>query len=128
MNPVAAERYAEQLLIAGVAGTSTSHGEEDNLYKINRVLEGDPNQTFGMDELLQGADFEEAYAAVTHYTGYPPDWEATPGRGCIDPARTAAGLLVAGERVRPVAQAGGHFVFATGHPGALLVYYLGLAQ
>lgn len=56
---------------AGVAGTSTSHGAQDNLYKINRVLEGDPNQTFGMDELLRGTDFEEAYAAVGYYTGYP---------------------------------------------------------
>jgi hypothetical protein len=127
VNPVA-ERYAERLLIAGVAGTNTSHGAQDNLYKINRVLEGDPNQTFGMDELLRGTDFEEAYAAVGYYTGYPPDQEETTGRGCINPARTAAGLLQAGERVRAVAEAGGRFVFATGHPGALLVYYLGVAR
>jgi hypothetical protein len=81
-----------------------------------------------MDELLRGTDFEEAYAAVGYYTGYPPDQEETTGRGCINPARTAAGLLQAGERVRAVAEAGGRFVFATGHPGALLVYYLGLAR
>jgi hypothetical protein len=128
VNPIAAARYAEQLLAAGVAGTNTSHGAQDNLYKINRVLEGDPNQTFGMDELLRDADFEEAYAAVAYYTGYPPDREETSDSGCIDPARTATGLLEAGERVRAVAEAGGCFIFATGHPGALLVYYLGLAR
>jgi hypothetical protein len=127
MNLLAA-RYINQLLAAGVAGTRTSHGAEDNLYKINRVVEGDPNQTFGMDELLLEVDFEEAYDAVAHYIGYPPDREETSGRGCIDPARTAAGLFRAGERIRAVAHNRGRFVFATGHPGALLVYYLGLAR
>lgn len=128
MSQVAAARYANQLLSAGVAGTCTSHGAQDNLFKINRVLEGDPNQIFGMDGLLRGTSFEEAYAAVAHYTGHHPDREETPGRGCIDPARTAAGLLEAGERIRVIAEAGGRFVLATGHPGALLVYYLGLAR
>ena len=103
-----------------MAGTCTSHGAQDNLYKINRVLEGDPNQIFGMDGLLRGASFEEAYAAVAHYTGHPPDREENPGRGCIDPARTAAWLLEAGKRIRAVAEAGGRFVLATGHPGLYL--------
>ncbi len=121
-------QYAYRLLEAGVAGTNTSHGAENNLYKISLLLEGDVDNSFGMEELLGNADFEEAYGAVNYYTGHPPDEEKTPGRGCIDPARTAAGLLEAGERVRAVAEAGGSFVFATGHPGALLFYYLGLAR
>ena len=127
MNPLISQ-YADALLRAGVAGTNTSHGAEDNLYKIGRLLDGEPNQTFGMDELLEDVSFEEAYEAVTRQTGHPPDREETGGRGCIDPARTAAGLVEAGERVRAVAEAGGSFVFATGHPGALLSYYLGLAE
>ena len=127
MNPLASE-YADRLLEAGVAGTNTSHGAENNLYKIELLLEGDPDHTFGMEALLEGADFEEAYDAVSSQTGHPPDREENPGRGCIDPARTAAGLIEAGERLRAVAEAGGSFVFATGHPGALLVYYLGLAR
>ena len=121
-------QYAYMLLEAGVAGTNTSHGAENNLYKIELLLEGDADHTLGMQELLGNADFEEAYEAVTYYTGHPPDREETIGRGCIDPARTAAGLLEAGERVRAVAEAGGSFVFATGHPGALLSYYLGLSR
>ena len=126
MNPLISH-YADALLKAGVAGTNTSHGAEDNLYKIGRLLDGEPSQTFGMDELLEGVTFDEAYEAVTRQTGHPPDREETGGRGCIDPARTAAGLVEAGERVRTAAEAGGTFVFATGHPGALLSYYLGLA-
>jgi Phosphatase len=120
-------QYADALLRAGVAGTNTSHGAENNLYKIGLLLEGEPNQTFGMEPLLGGTTFEQAYEAVTRQTGHPPDREETGGRGCIDPARTAAGLVEAGERVRAAAEAGGTFVFATGHPGALLSYYLGLA-
>ncbi len=127
MNPLKS-RYAHRLLEAGVAGASTSHGAENNLYKIELLLEGDADHTFGMEELLRDASFEEAYEAVAYHTGHPPDREEAPGRGCIDPVRTAAGLLEAGERVRAVAEAGGSFVFATGHPGALLFYYLGLAR
>ena len=127
MNPLAS-KYAERLLEAGIAGNNTSHGAENNLHKIELLLEGDPDNTFGMEGLLEGVDLEEAYEAVSYQTGHPPDREETPGRGCIDPTRTAAGLIEAGERVRTVAGAGGSFVFATGHPGALLVYYLGLAR
>jgi hypothetical protein len=121
-------QYAYRLLEAGVAGTNTSHGAENNLYKIELLLEGDADHTLGMVELLGNADFEEVYEAVTYYAGHSPDKEETSGRGCIDPARTAAGLVEAGERVRAVAEAGGSFIFATGHPGALLSYSLGLAR
>ena len=127
MNPLISQ-YAHRLLVAGVAGTNTSHGAEDNLYKIELLLEGDADHTLGMEELLGNADFEEVYEAVAYYTGHPPDKEETGGRGCIDPAHTAAGLVEAGERIRAVAEAGGSFVFATGHPGALLSYYLGLSR
>jgi len=111
-----------------VAGTDTSHGAEDNLYKINLLLKHDDSTTFGMEELLREVGFEEAYEAVAYRLGYPPDAEETPGRGCIDPTRTAASLLEAGGRIRAVAGAGGRIAFGTGHPGALLVYYLGLAS
>jgi hypothetical protein len=121
-------KLADHLLRAGVAGTSTSHGAEDNLYKINLLLEHDGGTTFGMEDLLRGVSFEEAYEAVAYRLGYPPDAVETPGRGCIDPARTAASLLEAGERIRAVAEDGGRIAFGTGHPGALVVYYLNLAR
>jgi hypothetical protein len=127
MNPLMSE-YADQLLAATVAGNCTSHGAENNLYKIDLLLEHDGDYTFGMEGLLRGVSFGEAYAAVADRVGRPPDQEENPGRGCIDPGRTAAGLLEAGGRIRAVAEAGGSFVFATGHPGALLSYYLGLAR
>ena len=127
MNPLIGQ-HADRLLDAGVAGTCTSHGAENNLYKIGLLLEADENNTFGMEELLRGVSFEEAYDAVSYQIGNPPDSEETPERGCIDPARTAAGLVEAGERIRDVAGAGGRLVFATGHPGALLLYYLDLSR
>ncbi len=127
MNPLIGQ-HADRLLDAGVAGTRTSHGAENNLYKIGLLLEADENNTFGMEELLRGVSFEEAYDAVSRQIGNPPDREENPGRGCIDPASTAAGLVEAGERLREVAGSGGSLVFATGHPGALLLYYLELAR
>ena len=113
--------------MSGVAGDDTSHGAENNLRKIRLMTEADPNNSYGMEELLRGIDFDEAYEAVSRHLGNPPDEEATPGRGRIDPARTAEELLKAGSRIRQAAEAGGSMVFATGHPGALLVYYMELA-
>ncbi|HKH78204.1 MAG TPA: phosphatase, partial [Rubrobacteraceae bacterium] len=127
MDTVAA-KYAERLLAATVAGTNTSHGARGNLEKIHMLLEGNSSTTFGMEDLLRGVTYEEAYGAVAERIGNPPDREKNAGRGCIDPTRTAAGLLEAGGRIRAVAEGGGSAVFATGHPGALLVYYLGLAS
>lgn len=121
-------QYANWLLEAGVAGTCTSHGAENNLYKIGLLLEKDEANTFGMEYLLRDVSFEEAYDAVAHQIGNPPDREETEGRGCIDPARTASGLVEAGERISDAAISGGRLIFATGHPGALMLYYLGLAR
>lgn len=122
------EQHAHKLYEAGVAGTRTSHGADNNLYKIGLLLEHDGANTFGMEDLLRGVGFDEAYEAVTRQIGNPPDREETSGRGCIDPARTASGLLDAGERIREVAASGGRLILATGHPGAMLLYYLGLAR
>ena len=126
MNPLLGQ-HADRLLDAGVAGNCTSHGAENNIYKIGLLLELDEANTFGMEDLLQGVGFEEAYDAVTHQIGNPPDREENPGRGCIDPTRTAAALIEAGERIGSVAGSGGRMIFATGHPGAMILYYLGLA-
>lgn len=122
------DEHAERLLEATVAGGNTSHGAENNLRKIRLMVEADPNNTYGMEELLRGVAFDEAYEAVSRQLGSLPDEEVTPGRGRIDPLRTAEELLRAGGRIRAVAEAGGRIVFATGHPGALLMYYLGVAR
>jgi hypothetical protein len=127
VNPLLGQ-HADRLLDAGVAGNFTSHGAENNLNKIRLLLELDEANTFGMEDLLRGVGFEEAYEAVAHQLGNPPDREENEGRGCIDPARTAAGLVEAGERIGAVAGSGGRLIFATGHPGAMILYYLGLAR
>ena len=126
MGPVA--EHAHLILQAGLAGTSTSHGGDNNLHKIGLLLEGNDGTTFGMEGLLRDVSFDEAYGAVEHMIGYPPDHEETPGRGCIDPFRTAEGLLEAGGLIGEVASGGGRVVLGTGHPGALLLYYLGVAR
>lgn len=76
MNSAGA-KHIRWLLEAGVAGTSTSHGGENNVHKLNTAPEQDSSTTFGMEELLRGAGFEEAYAAVAHQLGYPPTTRRT---------------------------------------------------
>ena len=126
VNPLLGQ-HAHWLSEAGVAGGRTSHGAENNLRKIGLLLEHDASNTFGMEDLLQDLGFEEAYEAVAFQIGNPPDREENPGQGCIDPARTAAGLMEAGERIGAVAGSRGRLIFATGHPGAMILYYLGLS-
>jgi len=126
VNPLL-EQHAYRLSEAGVAGNYTSHGAENNLYKIELLVEHDESNTFGMEDLLWDVGFEEAYDAVAFQIGNPPDREENPGRGCIDPARTATGLVETGERIEDVAGSGGRLIFATGHPGAMILYYLGLS-
>jgi hypothetical protein len=106
VNPLLGQ-HADRLLDAGVAGTCTSHGAENNLYKIGLLLEHDESNTFGMEDLLRDVGFEEAYFAVALQIGNPPDREENEGRGYIDPARTASGLVEAGGRIEAVAGSGG---------------------
>ena len=106
MNPLLGQ-YADRLSESGVAGNYTSHGAENNLYKIGLLVEHDQSNTFGMEDLLWDVGFEEAYDAVAYQIGNPPDREENEGRGCIDPARTAAGLVETGERIKDVAGSGG---------------------
>ncbi len=127
MNPLLGQ-HADRLLDAGVTGACTSHGAENNLYKIGLLLEHDESNTFGMEDLLRDVSFEEASDAVALQIGNPPDREENEGRGCIDPALTASALVEAGERIEAVAGSGGRLIFATGHPGALILYYLGLSR
>jgi hypothetical protein len=64
--------HAERLLAATVAGGNTSHGAENNLRKIRLMVEADPNNTYGMEDLLRDVTFEEAYDAVSRQLGNPP--------------------------------------------------------
>ena len=72
MNPLLGQ-YADRLSDSGVAGNYTSHGAENNLYKIELLLEHDESHTFGMESLLENVSFEEAYEAVALQIGNPPD-------------------------------------------------------
>ena len=82
-----------------------------------------------MENLLTAVGFDEAYEAVADQIGNPPDREKNPGRGCVDPARTAEGLI-GGRKAHSGTSPGadGRLIFATGHPGAMILYYLGLAR
>ena len=78
VNPLVAQ-HAARLLDAGVAGTRTSHGAENNLYKIGLLLEHDEANTFGMENLLTAVGFEEAYEAVARPDRQPAGQGGEPG-------------------------------------------------
>ena len=112
--------------LAGRVATSTS-GSRRN---CARLLEGDPDCTFGLSD-WQDATYEEVLAAVHALGGMElePDAAEHPDGGFIDPDAT----LHAIERHRHtlaefVAGGGGRVLLATGHPWALGNHYATVAR
>ena len=112
---------------AHVAGHDTHHSREMNLEAIRGLLHGDPAYTLGI-ACVERVAFKEALAAVASVTGYSPDPDVTSGGGYIAPTATLRGLEEAARRIADVAERGGRFLVATGHPGSLLLYCTELAR
>jgi hypothetical protein len=110
-----------------VAGHDTHHSRAMNLDAIRGVLHGDPAYTLGVASVERVA-FKEALDAVASVTGDSPDPEVTTGGSYIAPTATLRGIEEAARRIAGVAERGGQFLVATGHPGSLLLYCMELAR
>jgi len=113
----------EQLLAAGITGPHQSHSRANNLEKIRASLEGDPAATFG----ISGIDRYQAHeilAFLAEVTGCSPDIALCDGYDTINPDRTVAGIVTAGERLGRAAAQGALLLAATGHPTGLLEHHI----
>ena len=126
MNPLLGQ-HAYRLLDAGVAGTCTSHGAQNNLYKIRLLLEHDASNTFGMEELLWNVGFEEAMTPLPSRSATRRTGRRT-RKGMHRPGAHGRGARRNGRADRGCRRVGGRLIFATGHPGAMILYYLGLSR
>ena len=115
--------WAERLVRDGVAGPHRSHSHHNNMGKLRRTLEGDPDCTFGVHG-LENMTFDEAMAVVGRATG----WRKEAPTDFVDPLRTIDGALDAGRLARKMADLGGEVVVATGHPDNLLPFLTGIAD
>jgi hypothetical protein len=121
------EAALRRIEATNVAGLDTHHSRAMNLDAIRGLLHGDPSYTLGIATAERVA-FKEALEAVASVTGSSPDPDLTTGGGYIAPTATLRGLEEVARRIAAVAEHGGRFLVATGHPGSLLLFYMELAR
>lgn len=109
----------EALLSSGITGPHQSHSRRSTIDKIQPLIEGDPDKTFG----LSGMDKHQpsdVLAFMSKLTGCLSDIECIDDDDYIDPDLTIAGIVSAAERLRDHAGVGGTLLVATGHPTGML--------
>jgi hypothetical protein len=123
MSEITADQARAMLVAAGVTGPHRSHSRANAIGKINSMLEGDPNDTFGLSG-LEKYSAGEVLEFVAELTGCNPDIEALDGHDVIDPDRTVAGIEGAARRLGTEARRGATLLVATGHPTGLLEHHI----
>jgi hypothetical protein len=109
-----------------VAGSGTGHAREHNLLAIQKFVDGDPHCAWNFPNPRDYA-FNDVLGMIASLTGCSSDPGHRVGDGYISPNRTLAGLEQGALRIADTARRGGTFLLATGHPGSMLSYYLGVA-
>lgn len=112
---------------ARLAGKDTRHSRSTNLHAIAELVKGHPHYTFGIKGVERFSQ-EEVLEAIADITKCSKDPNVTEGGGYISPESTLKGLEMGAKAIASTARKGGRIVVATGHPGALLSYYIELAR
>lgn len=119
MNPPTLDEVREALVAAGVTGPHRSHSRRSTLGKIEPLLEGDPDKTFGLSGIERYAA-HEILGFMADLTGCDPDIACVDLDDSIDPDKTITGIVAAAERLRDAARSGATLMCATGHPTGML--------
>jgi hypothetical protein len=127
------ERVIERRLTRlRLAGPELSHSRRNNLEAVNKLIRRDPYATFDIERVAEYVERDhptpaEVLRIVAGVTKCSQDIEHTEGRGYISPSSTIKGLKAAASAIKRVASKGGSVVFATGHPGSMIDFYMELA-
>ena len=121
-----------RLIKLRLAGPDLSHSRQNNLEAVERLAHSDPYVTFGIRNVIEYAQANDLEAAdalkiIAGITKCSHDVLYTQGRGYISPSATIKGLKATAAAIKRVAGEGGSVLFATGHPGSMIDYYIELA-
>lgn len=116
-----AETLRAALLDSGAAGVN-SHDRPNVMWKIKRLVEGDPVSQFGLSG-VNNLPFEEVLGLVAEASGIPSDPAVRHGVVIVDPQKVIESLEVAGDRLAEAAERGERVLLATGHPAGLPLLY-----
>ncbi|MDP8956043.1 MAG: phosphatase [Actinomycetota bacterium] len=121
------QELAEALVRAAIAGPVSSHDRANILWRVGRLVDGDPEEQFGMSG-LRTYTVRQILAMIADETGYDAD-PALPIRGVsIEPERLLRAFKEAGARLADAAKRGERVLLATGHPSSLLLFYGAVAE
>jgi len=123
-----AEGLLDHLVASRLAG-SVATGARWSLNNCGRLVDGDPDYTFGLSD-WRDATYQEVVEAVRAAGGAGLGLsEGDPDDGYIDPLATLAGIRAHRDALRSfVAGGGGRVLLGTGHPFALLAHYGAMAR
>ncbi len=121
------QELADALVRAAIAGPVASHDRTNVLWRIGRLVDGDPEERFGMSG-LQTFTVPEILALIAEETGFDADPTLHVGGISIEPTRLLHALKEAGVRMADAAKRGEGVLLATGHPSALLLFYSAVAE
>lgn len=125
------EALARELLTLGLAGVTTNSARA-NRVALQRMREGDSFYTFGIRILgaawrRRGPGLSELAREMGVACGLPNPEQFLDGPGFINPVHAAHSWLQGLALLDATARAGGCISFGTGHPGAMVTLYRGLA-
>lgn len=115
------------LIAAGITGRHVSHSRHKNLKKINDLLEGDIDATFGISGVTDYSA-SEVLGFMAELIGCSPDIADHSCEERIEPELTMRGIVAAAQRLGRAAATGTTLLIATGHPTGLLLHHIRVAD
>jgi hypothetical protein len=112
---------------ARCAGPACSHDRPNVLWKIGKLVDGEPDSQFGLSGLTAFTG-EEVLEMVAAEAGFEPEPTKRDGEVPIDPRRVLAACDLAGQRLALAAERRERVVLATGHPAGLILLYLAVGR
>ena len=123
MDPELVASARDALVASAVVGPHQSHSRRDNLRKIDALVSGEEDASFGLSTVRMHSS-DEVLGWLSELTGCSPDPRDTEGADTMDPERTINAVTRAAERLRAEASRGASLLAATGHPTGLLELYI----
>jgi hypothetical protein len=123
------EELVRGLLDGRIAGPAVSHDRENVRWKIERLVDGDPELQFGLRNLTRGGlSVTEVLAMMGSEAGFDPDPDIGFGPVPVDPGHVLDRLAAAGGRLAQAAARGERVLLATGHPAGLSLLYMAVGN
>jgi hypothetical protein len=109
-----------------VAGVN-SHDRPNVLWKIKRLVQGDPDLQFGLTG-VSDLSLEEVLALMAEAAGFDPDPALRHGLIAVNPDQVLDACAEVGRRLAEAGERGERVLLATGHPSGLPILYQATAR